>query len=204
MSIPQSDAPHLTAISMPLIEYVQEYRLKDDIKRTEFGQIPNRVQFSLKTESATPKIDNENKEQYGYKPLDTPVNESNYTTDYLALNTRGLINNIENELELWIQKGTTESHIHILNIKQSLEKYETYLIKKSETRLLLSSLELIFKNNAWESLPVEKLKFLKTGIQRFSNGEVENRDLVIFLTEMHKGRISPLTTTKHEKETQSA
>lgn len=198
MLMPYIQPTDTTSFNRPLSEYIQSSLKRDAEKSKELYDFIESINEPKLTESSREVLDAENS-TINYSQT-SPTQIANFSNEYISLNTKGMIANIQQELSEWIDKGTENSYTHILSIKQQLVKYETYLVSRTENRLLLAALELIFKNNQWDKIPVSKLKFLMLGLERFSNGDVKNSQLTTFLREMHGGSITPLADIAYEKE----
>lgn len=125
---------------------------------------------------------------------DPDVNVDNYlqdhTTSFIELKLRGLINNIISELDIWILSGTSNSLPSIARIKSYLDDYKTYLVRKSDSRLLLTAIELLFINNNWEDVETRKLIFLRKSLVSFKEGEITDSRLKRFIIEMKQSKLS--------------
>ncbi len=112
-----------------------------------------------------------------------------YSEEFLSFQTESFVRQVLNNLDIWASEGTDDAIPQIAKTKQLLQQYERYLVVNKESRMLLAGLELVFENNAWESLPSEKVSILKNILSRFKYG-IEIKGIKTFMTELHTQKIS--------------
>lgn len=113
-----------------------------------------------------------------------------YSPEYIAYNTRLIIEKLDSELALWQKTNPNEAFSYISNIKDLLEQNEEYLTQKDENRLLVSLLELIFQNNNWENIDQKDIKFLRQEVSRFKDGNVDWKSLDNFSKQLYRKNLS--------------
>jgi|SRR5579871_1613534 len=127
----------------------------------------------------------------------TVIHTKTYSQGYIAFNTYALIEKINKELQSWETLGTDDALIHISNIKDILQENADYLTQKSETRILLSMLELLFENNNWETMDKKDVNYLQRELKRFDEGEVNWESLSMFSKQLYRKRMYLLRAKSH-------
>lgn len=122
-----------------------------------------------------------------------------YSPEYIAYNTKLIIDKLDNELALWQKTNPDDAFPYISNIKDLLEENEEYLTQKDENRLLLSLLELIFQNNNWENIEQEDIKFLRREVIRFKDGNVDWKNLDNFSKQLYRKNLSVFKKSEYNE-----
>ncbi|HEV2339643.1 MAG TPA: hypothetical protein VGT05_02620 [Patescibacteria group bacterium] len=122
---------------------------------------------------------------------------TNYSSNYISYNTYALIKKINDELSAWENLETEDALAHISNIKDLLQENADYLTQKSETRILLSMLELLFENNNWETMDKKDIKYFQTELKRFNEGEVNWDGLSMFSKQLYRKKMYLLKGTNN-------
>lgn len=113
-----------------------------------------------------------------------------HSIEYIAYNTRSIIERLDNELALWQNTNPDEAFPYISNIKDLLEQNEEYLTQKDENRLLISLLQLIFQNNNWENIEQEDIKILRQEVSRFKDGNIDWKNIDNFSKQLYRKKLS--------------
>ncbi len=115
--------------------------------------------------------------------------DDSFSKEYVSFNTYSLIDKIDQELSLWADLDTDEALAHISNIKDILEANSEYLIQEPETRILLSMLQLLFRNNNWENIDKKDILYLRNELKRFKEGNATWNELRKFSKQLYRKRM---------------
>lgn len=162
------------------------------------GPTPRVAEQPLNSLTEVPTVStwaNRSLEKYYSTFQDTAVLDG-YSSNYVTYNVRALVEILMRELESWENLGTEESILHISNIKDELDNKTRYLVSKDETRIFLSLLQLLFKNNKWEELKSSQVKQFREELKRFNNGIVDFNNLKIFSQQLYRLGIVPINNQK--------
>lgn len=121
----------------------------------------------------------------------TPVGSfRQHSEEYIVYNTQELISSLINEFSLWRKVQTEDALVHISKIKDSVNKFESYLHQKPESRILISTLQLILENNRWESITRTQITQLVSELERFQDGNVDWKNLEKFSQQMYRTKLN--------------
>ncbi|MDD4938132.1 MAG: hypothetical protein PHX34_03950 [Candidatus Shapirobacteria bacterium] len=121
-----------------------------------------------------------------------PDYSSLHSTQYIHFQCSLVLGEIKNEMDRWLEKGSELGLTSVVNIKRILENKSDYFDQNQNTRLLLSIIGLIFRNNSWDSMPLNKVKFLDEKIKYLSNTELNHAQISKFVREIHTSKIKLL------------
>lgn len=130
-----------------------------------------------------------------------PVTPQALSSIYLAHNTETMIELVRKELTEWAQSGTELSLANISRIKDYIQEYKPYVAQKTEGRILLSLLELLFENQAWTTVSQGQLTALSQELNRFSSGQIDLAAIKIFSKQLFRtnlGILKPQTDEQKE------
>lgn len=115
-----------------------------------------------------------------------------HSAQYIHFQCSLVLGEIKNEMDKWLEKGSGVGLTSIVNIKRILENKSDYFDQNQDTRLLLSIIELIFRNNSWDNMPLNKVKFLDEKIKYLSSTELNHSQISKFVKEIHTSKIKLL------------
>jgi len=113
-----------------------------------------------------------------------------HSEKYIVYNTQELISSLINEFSLWRKVQTEDALVHISKIKDSVNKFESYLYQKPESRILISTLQLILENNRWESITRAQITQLISELERFQDGNVDWKNLEKFSQQLYRTKLN--------------
>ncbi|MCD4761097.1 hypothetical protein K8R42_04325, partial [bacterium] len=115
--------------------------------------------------------------------------EEEISEKYLIFNTQKLVEELLYNFNKWLESGTADSVLYISNIQDSLNKYRKYLYMRSENRLFISLLDLIFENNSWLDMSDKDIKLVLTFLERVRNGKISHSDINSFSNRVYSSDI---------------
>lgn len=146
--------------TLTIINYTQsgiEFNPIETDDQTNTAKTPEKPRENKLTSSLSEQVEKRSPSEENGNMLSMYTIES-HSSEYIAYNTRSIIEKLDNELALWQNTNPDEAFPYISNVKDLLEQNEEYLTQKDENRLLLSLLQLIFQNNNWENIEHEDIK----------------------------------------------
>lgn len=167
----------------------------DEVSKMDETALPVLIPQEDAFKKTEEKKSSEIKEGYTIpESIISPPAERLYSNEYVSYNTNLMITHITNRLAEWVELGTEDAIVSISDIKDKLLWYSDIISHRSENRMLLSALELIFTGDRWKHLNATQVKQLKEELKmRFEGGQVEESAIKAFSKQLHKYKIiSPM------------
>jgi len=118
---------------------------------------------------------------------------SSFSEEYITHNTKILVSNLIKEFNEWENTiDITEALPYVSKIKDLLVESSKYLYQKPHTRILLSTLQLLFTNENWEKLNRKKINQIKIQLEEFQSGDVNIQNLKKFSRQLYENKIDLL------------
>jgi hypothetical protein len=115
---------------------------------------------------------------------------------YIQFNTQILVKELIVQFDKWENTEAHDSILYISNIKDLLDSYRNYLNRRSENRIFLSTLDIIFENDMWTSISNSKISFFKKELRRFELDGINRDNLEKFTKQIYRNKISLLENEK--------
>jgi len=136
----------------------------------------------------TKNLDLSSNESYNEETLETA-----YSEEYITHNTIVLITRLLSEFTEWENaEDITEALLYISNVKDLLNEFSRYLYQKPHTRILISTLKMLFSNNNWENIKPKQIQLIKRSLEKFQSGSMKITDLKNFSRDLYQNKIDLL------------
>jgi hypothetical protein len=138
-------------------------------------------------------------EQYNVWSGSKPPSKS-FSEAYIQHNTSLLVAKISKEMQSWRDAEDGDFLFNLSKIQDLVEHYRTYMSLRSEHRVLISLINLIFTNNAWQSMTPGQVNSVIESLKKFKDGDVTSQKLKVFAQEMQRAGIGVLKSEDEQEE----
>lgn len=164
------------------------------------------IKETQKSSSITLKEENEDifeyrdsKKDLSKKILDNKTNSDNeyshsYTISYIQHNTNTFLNRVYFSVNEWATAGTESSMASIAELRKIKEIYRQYLHQDPIGRILHSTLALMFEDNKWELIEINKVQKLSHILKSLINSDKSEDNVRNFVRELVRAKIDFTST----------